>query len=204
MEPASRVRVVVSSGPKTIAPAGQAVANRKITVIGRGLKKNLVHPEVDRGHPLGPNRASLEELAAPDSVAELTRCPTGLVLVTGPTGCGKSTTLASMIDMIDQERQDRIITIEDPIEYIFKGQNCLISQREIGAHSRSFADALRACLREDPNVIFVGDAARFAADGKPLADCPAAHRCPRAKSGASSPSSCNTATRLWISAAGRV
>ena len=99
----------------------------------------------------------LEELPAPDSVAELTRCPTGLVLVTGPTGCGKSTTLASMIDLIDQERQDRIITIEDPIEYIFKGQNCLISQREIGAHSRSFADALRACLREDPNVIFVGE-----------------------------------------------
>jgi twitching motility protein PilT len=100
---------------------------------------------------------TLEELPAPDSVAEMTRCPTGLVLVTGPTGCGKSTTLASMIDLIDQERQDRIITIEDPIEYIFKGQNCLISQREIGAHSRSFADALRACLREDPNVIFVGE-----------------------------------------------
>jgi twitching motility protein PilT len=100
---------------------------------------------------------ALEELPAPDSVAELTRCPTGLVLVTGPTGCGKSTTLASMIDLIDHERQDRIITIEDPIEYIFKGQNCLISQREIGAHSRSFADALRACLREDPNVIFVGE-----------------------------------------------
>ncbi len=100
---------------------------------------------------------TLEELPAPDSVAELTRCTTGLVLVTGPTGCGKSTTLASMIDLIDQERQDRIITIEDPIEYIFKGQNCLISQREIGAHSRSFADALRACLREDPNVIFVGE-----------------------------------------------
>ncbi len=100
---------------------------------------------------------TLEELPAPDSVSELTRCSTGLVLVTGPTGCGKSTTLASMIDLIDQERQDRIITIEDPIEYIFKGQNCLISQREIGAHSRSFADALRACLREDPNVIFVGE-----------------------------------------------
>ncbi len=100
---------------------------------------------------------TLEELPAPDSVAEMTRCPTGLVLVTGPTGCGKSTTLASMIDLIDQERQDRIITIEDPIEYIFKGQNCLISQREIGTHSRSFADALRACLREDPNVIFVGE-----------------------------------------------
>jgi twitching motility protein PilT len=104
---------------------------------------------------------SLEELPAPESVAELTRCPTGLVLVTGPTGCGKSTTLASMIDRIDQERLDRIITIEDPIEYIFRGQNCLISQREIGTHSRSFAGALRACLREDPNVIFVGEMRDF-------------------------------------------
>ncbi|MBM3313245.1 type IV pilus twitching motility protein PilT [candidate division WOR-3 bacterium] len=100
---------------------------------------------------------TLDELPAPESVAELTRCPSGLVLVTGPTGCGKSTTLASMIDRIDQERSDRIITIEDPIEYIFRGRNCLISQREIGTHSRSFAGALRACLREDPNVILVGE-----------------------------------------------
>jgi len=100
---------------------------------------------------------SLEELPAPPSVADLTQCSSGLVLVTGPTGCGKSTTLASMIDRIDQERSARIITIEDPIEYIFRGQNCLISQREIGTHTESFTTALRACLREDPNVIFVGE-----------------------------------------------
>jgi twitching motility protein PilT len=100
---------------------------------------------------------ALEELPAPESVAELTRCASGLVLVTGHTGCGKSTTLASMIDRIDAEQSARIITIEDPIEYIFQGKNCLISQREIGTHSRSFADALRACLREDPNVILVGE-----------------------------------------------
>ncbi len=100
---------------------------------------------------------SLEELPSPGSVAELTRCHSGLVLVTGPTGCGKSTTLASMIDRIDQERSARIITIEDPIEYIFTGRNCLISQREIGTHSQSFAAALRACLREDPDVILVGE-----------------------------------------------
>ncbi|OYD15301.1 hypothetical protein CH330_06125 [candidate division WOR-3 bacterium JGI_Cruoil_03_51_56] len=99
----------------------------------------------------------LEELPTPESVAERTRCQSGLVLVTGPTGCGKSTTLASMIDRIDQERSARIITIEDPIEYIFQGRNCLISQREIGTHSRSFALALRACLREDPDVILVGE-----------------------------------------------
>ena len=75
---------------------------------------------------------TLEELPAPQSVAELTRAHSGLILVTGPTGCGKSTTLASMIDLIDQERAVRIITIEDPIEYIFHPRNCLISQREIG------------------------------------------------------------------------
>ncbi len=100
---------------------------------------------------------TLEELPAPESVAEMTRRHSGLVLVTGPTGCGKSTTLASMIERIDQERSARIITIEDPIEYIFSGRNCLISQREIGTHSQSFAAALRACLREDPDVILVGE-----------------------------------------------
>jgi len=100
---------------------------------------------------------TLEDLPAPESVAELSHCPSGLVLVTGPTGCGKSTTLASMIDRIDQERSARIITIEDPVEYIFQGRNCLISQREIGTHTKSFAAALRACLREDPNVILVGE-----------------------------------------------
>ncbi len=100
---------------------------------------------------------TLEELPAPPSVAELARSHSGLVLVTGPTGCGKSTTLASMIDRIDQERAVRIITIEDPIEYIFRPRNCLISQREIGTHSHSFAAALRACLREDPDVILVGE-----------------------------------------------
>jgi twitching motility protein PilT len=100
---------------------------------------------------------ALAELPAPDSVAELTRCPSGLVLVTGPTGCGKSTTLASMIDRVDEERSARIISIEDPIEYIFASRNCLISQREIGTHSESFAAALRACLREDPDVILVGE-----------------------------------------------
>ena len=100
---------------------------------------------------------TLDELPAPDSVKELIRKRKGFVLVTGPTGCGKSTTLASMIDFIDRERCERIITIEDPIEYIFQGKSCLISQREIGIHSTSFASALRACLREDPDVILVGE-----------------------------------------------
>uniref|UniRef100_A0A7C4GHG4 Type IV pilus twitching motility protein PilT n=1 Tax=candidate division WOR-3 bacterium TaxID=2052148 RepID=A0A7C4GHG4_UNCW3 len=100
---------------------------------------------------------TLDELPAPESVAEFARGHSGLVLVTGPTGCGKSTTLASLIDRIDQERSARIITIEDPVEYIFHGRNCLISQREVGTHSVSFAAALRACLREDPDVLLVGE-----------------------------------------------
>ncbi|MEO0097024.1 MAG: PilT/PilU family type 4a pilus ATPase, partial [candidate division WOR-3 bacterium] len=100
---------------------------------------------------------TLEELPAPPIVAELVRKKRGLILVTGPTGCGKSTTLASMIDLLDREKALRIITIEDPIEYVFKERNCLVSQREIGIHSRSFASALRACLREDPDVILVGE-----------------------------------------------
>ncbi len=100
---------------------------------------------------------SLEELGAPEGVYNLARQREGLVLVTGPTGSGKSTTLAAMIDLIDSERQVHIITIEDPIEYVYSGKNCLINQRELGPHTKSFANALRAALREDPDVILVGE-----------------------------------------------
>ena len=100
---------------------------------------------------------SLQELNAPEGVYQLAREQEGLVLVTGPTGSGKSTTLAGMIDMIDTERHMHIITIEDPIEYVYKGKNCLINQRELGPHTRSFANALRASLREDPDVILIGE-----------------------------------------------
>lgn len=100
---------------------------------------------------------SLEELKAPKGVYTLAREHKGLVLVTGPTGSGKSTTLAAMIDLINQERKDHILTIEDPIEYVHHSKNCLINQRELGAHTHSFAAALRAALREDPDVILVGE-----------------------------------------------
>ena len=100
---------------------------------------------------------TLDELPAPNSVAELTRCPSGLVLVTGPTGCGKSTTLASMIDLVDQERSARIITIEDPIEFLHESKKCLINQRELGPHTLSFPNALRSALREDPDYVLVGE-----------------------------------------------
>ncbi|MDZ7373790.1 MAG: type IV pilus twitching motility protein PilT [candidate division KSB1 bacterium] len=99
----------------------------------------------------------LEQLGAPAVLASFARLRKGLVLVTGPTGSGKSTTLAALIDRINEERHDHIITIEDPIEYVHRPKNCLINQRELGSHTRSFADALRAALREDPDVILVGE-----------------------------------------------
>ena len=98
-----------------------------------------------------------EELGLPDSVIELTQKQGGLVLVTGPTGSGKSTTLASMIQRINETRQCHVLTLEDPIEYLYRHEKAIVDQREIGLDSNSFAAALRAALREDPDVILVGE-----------------------------------------------
>ena len=98
-----------------------------------------------------------EELGLPKSVLELCYLTKGLVLVTGPTGSGKSTTLATLIDHINQNRTDHIITIEDPIEFVHENKQCLVNQREIHAHTDSFKDALRAALREDPDIVLVGE-----------------------------------------------
>ena len=100
---------------------------------------------------------SLEELGLPPSVRELTKKTRGLILVTGPTGSGKSTTLASMIDLINHERNCHIMTLEDPIEYLHKHNKCIINQREIGDDTQSFSNGLRAALRQDPDVILVGE-----------------------------------------------
>jgi twitching motility protein PilT len=100
---------------------------------------------------------TLEELGMPDGLRELTTLPRGLVLVTGPTGSGKSTTLAAMIDEINRTRHDHIITIEDPIEFIHRHKQCVVNQREIGTDATSFASALRAALRQDPDVILLGE-----------------------------------------------
>ncbi|MDH5407219.1 MAG: type IV pilus twitching motility protein PilT [Gammaproteobacteria bacterium] len=100
---------------------------------------------------------TMNELSLPPVLKNLCRTRKGLILVTGPTGSGKSTTLAAMVDQINKERKGHIITIEDPIEFLHQNQNCLISQREIGSHTESFADALRSTLREDPDVILVGE-----------------------------------------------
>ncbi len=100
---------------------------------------------------------SLEELGLPPVIRNLCSLPRGLILVTGPTGSGKSTTLASMINHINETRKDHIITIEDPIEFIHLHKSCLINQREIGQDTSSFAKALKSVLREDPDVILVGE-----------------------------------------------
>jgi twitching motility protein PilT len=100
---------------------------------------------------------SLDELKMPDVLAKIAMSPRGIVLVTGPTGSGKSTTLAAMINHVNQSRKAHIITIEDPIEFTHKSAVSLIDHREVGAHTKSFAAALKACLREDPDIVLVGE-----------------------------------------------
>ena len=100
---------------------------------------------------------TLSELNLPSILSNFTEKDKGFVLLTGPTGSGKSTTLAALIDIINKNRYDNIITIEDPIEFIHYHKNCLISQREVGSHTKSFTSALRNALREDPDVILVGE-----------------------------------------------
>ncbi len=100
---------------------------------------------------------SIGELSLPPQVEEFAAYPRGLVLVTGPTGSGKSTTLASIIDLINNTRNDNIITIEDPIEYLHSHNKCIVSQREVGMDTNSFARALKYALREDPDIILVGE-----------------------------------------------
>ena len=98
-----------------------------------------------------------EQIGLETQIQELTKLPRGLVLVTGPTGSGKTTTLATMLDMINARDTSHILTIEDPIEFVYKEKKCVISQRELSAHTKSFANALRSALREDPDVILVGE-----------------------------------------------
>jgi twitching motility protein PilT len=103
------------------------------------------------------NIKTIEELDLPEQLGSLIDASEGLILVTGPTGSGKSTTLASLIHTINEKKQSHIITIEDPIEFVHENRRCLISQRELASHTKSFGAALRAALREDPDIILVGE-----------------------------------------------
>ena len=100
---------------------------------------------------------TVEQLGLPPVLKKFPMLKKGLVLVTGPTGSGKSTTLAAMMDYANLQRQDHIITVEDPIEFVHRSQNCLVQHREVGVHTRSFAAALRGALREDPDILLVGE-----------------------------------------------
>lgn len=106
---------------------------------------------------INTNIRSIDDLGLPETCRTLTRFHNGLVLVTGATGSGKSTTLAALVDEVNKERADHIITLEDPIEYVFTPKGCHVNQREVGSHTKSFAAALRGALREDPDVIMVGE-----------------------------------------------
>ena len=98
-----------------------------------------------------------EQLGLPPVISKLAFLPRGLVLVTGPTGSGKSTTLAAIVDQANQHRKDHIITVEDPIEFVHRSQRCIVSHREVGMHTETFSSALRGALREDPDIILVGE-----------------------------------------------
>ena len=100
---------------------------------------------------------TLEELNCPPIFKEIAETPRGIVLVTGPTGSGKSTTLAAMVDYVNENEMGHILTVEDPIEFVHQSKKCLINQREVGPHTLSFQNALRSALREDPDVILVGE-----------------------------------------------
>jgi len=129
----------------------------------KGLARFRVNMFVQRGAIAGVFRMipyeiqSIENLGLPPIVGTLTGLPRGLALVTGPTGSGKSTTLAAILDKINKERHGHIVTIEDPIEFVHKHKGCIVNQREIGSDTKNFANALKYILRQDPDVVFIGE-----------------------------------------------
>ncbi|MDR7486054.1 MAG: type IV pilus twitching motility protein PilT [Armatimonadota bacterium] len=130
-----------------LAGVGRFRVNAFLQRLGEGMVLRLI-PEQIR---------TLDDLGMPPVLKDLAMKDRGLVLVTGPTGSGKTTTLAAMVDHMNEQRHDHIITIEDPIEFVHRPKHCNINQREVGPHTRSFAAALRSALREDPDVILVGE-----------------------------------------------
>jgi twitching motility protein PilT len=128
-----------------------------------GLARFRCNAGRDRGGPLGVFRVipaeipTCEELAISPEIQKLCYLTKGLVLVTGPTGSGKSTTLAALVDVVNQERTDHMLTIEDPIEFVHPSKNCLVTHRQVGLHTDSFKTGLRAALREDPDIVLIGE-----------------------------------------------
>ena len=129
----------------------------------RGLSRFRANIFTQRGAVAGAFRAipykimTFEELGLPPIISELAKKPRGLILVTGPTGSGKSTTLATIVDKINTERSEHIVTIEDPIEYLHPHKSCVVNQREVGADTSSFTTALKYILRQDPDVVLIGE-----------------------------------------------
>lgn len=129
----------------------------------KGLSRFRANIFMQRGAVAGAfrmipyNIRTFNELGLPPIISELSKKPRGLILVTGPTGCGKSSTLAAIINKINKERHEHIITIEDPIEYIHAHEGCLVNQREINSDTASFKDALRYVLRQDPDIVLIGE-----------------------------------------------
>ena len=132
-----------------------------LTIPGEGRYRTCFYKQIngwDAVFRVIPNQVkSFDELDLPPAIKKLTEYPQGLILVTGPCGSGKTSTLAAMIDIINQNREDHIISIEDPVEYIQTPKKCQISQRELHSHTKSFANALKASLREDPDIIMIGE-----------------------------------------------
>jgi twitching motility protein PilT len=131
------------------------------TLPGRGRFRSNAYRQ-QRGvdavfRAIPPEPPTLASLGLPETLARFANYHQGMVLITGPAGCGKSSTLAAMINIINRERRDHIITVEDPIEYIHHSQGCVVNQRQVGRHTGSFARALRAALREDPDIIALGE-----------------------------------------------
>jgi twitching motility protein PilT len=163
LAPAQIERMLVSIMTPTALAAWREASDADWAWEIEGLARFRANAGRDRNGPMAVFRLipavvrSAEELGLSPQIQQLGHLSKGLVLVTGPTGSGKSTTLAALIDLVNRTRTDHILTIEDPIEFVHHGKRCLITQRQVGLHTRSFASALRAALREDPDVVLVGE-----------------------------------------------
>ena len=149
--PAAKVKQFEETGDVDFAYEAPGLARYRVNLFRQQHGAAAVFRQIPAAVP------SLEALGLPPLLLKLPLLPQGLVLVTGPTGSGKSTTLAALIDHANTHRRDHILTIEDPVEFVHANKSCVVNQREVGSHTRSFAAALRAGLREDPDIIMVGE-----------------------------------------------